>query len=105
MEILPLFELNDLLITKYLDPLDDYKNLCQINKYYNELIKNNKLYINLYEFKKSYHKAPLKDYANSFTSTCYYGYLDIVKYFYNKYQINFGEYDLAFKYACKNGIR
>ena len=38
--ILPLPELNLLLITQYLDPYNDYKNICQINKYYNELIKN-----------------------------------------------------------------
>ena len=48
--ILPLFELNNLLITQYLDPYDDYKNLCQTNKYYNFLIKNNKLYMELKEF-------------------------------------------------------
>ena len=48
--ILPLPELNLLLIT-YLDPWDNYKNINQINKYNNEIIKNNKFYK---ELKKLY---------------------------------------------------
>lgn len=47
--ILPLPELNILLTKKYLDPLENYKYLRLTNKYYNEIIIKDRLYIELQE--------------------------------------------------------
>ena len=55
--ILPLHELNLLLITEYLDPLDDYKNLCQTNKYYNKIYHKF-----LYFYKKFYDLRNISSY-------------------------------------------
>ena len=117
--ILPLPELNILLITKYLDPLDDYKIFRQTNKYYNELIKNNKFYMELKElnYKADVYisHAELQDNgfirfifqmckSFSFSKACYYGYINIVKYLYKKYQLNIHENDeMAFRSSCING--
>ena len=106
--ILPLHELNLLLITEYLDPLDDYKNINQINKYNKKLIKNNKFYKKL----KEIHEKKIYDYdfkylnknQKYFTKACYYGYIDIVKYLYKKYQLNIHvNSEIAFRYSCGNG--
>ena len=104
--ILPLPELNNELIN-YLDPYEDFKNLCLTNKYYSQCIKNNKLYQELKEFHEK--KNPivfLSDYPlKGFAKTCYYGYLEAAKYLYYKNNKNLiiKEKDLALIYSCRNG--
>ena len=100
--ILPLSELNDLLITKYFDPYDDYKNLYQVNKHYNELIRNDKLYEELQKFHLEGDPEFLCYNYNSFAKACYYGYVNVVKYLYKKNKTNY-DTERAFRYACRNG--
>ena len=94
-------------IIKYLDPEDDYKILCQTNKYYNEIIKNNKLYK---EFKQLHYltdNISLDMYIrrDKFLKACHYGYLDLAKYLYeNKRQIDIHlDDECAFRISCHNG--
>ena len=80
-------EINFILI-KYLDLYVDYKNLGEVNKYYNNFIRNNKLYK---EFKVFYAKRnPLLaiNYAKDFHQACYNGHSRIAKYLYKKYKID-----------------
>lgn len=77
-------ELNYILL-KYLDPYNDYKNLI-INKYYHEIITNNKtdkLYI---KFTNMYIDINFTEI--DFMKACRYGYRHIIKYLYRKYKIN-----------------
>ena len=101
--ILPLPELN-LLVTKYLDLLDDYKNICQINKYLN-LIKNNRLYIELQELYKKIDFNNERNilYCTIFTKACYYGYINVAKYLYKRDRNYSENIQRAFKHSCENG--
>ena len=112
--ILPLPELDILLITNYLDPYDDYKNLCQINKYYNELIKNNQFYKKLQEYHnqsaipRSILCYDFELYLEDFPKSIYYGYLEIAEWLYNiSIENNMTDdnkkIENIFGLACENG--
>lgn len=96
----------DYKIIKYLDPFNDYEHLCQTNKYYNELIKNNELYKGL-KFLRRYYKMNYQDIANIntfFIEACSHGYIKLAKYLYNSNDINIHRNnEIAFRNSCSYG--
>ena len=85
-------------------PWNDYENLSYLNKYYNEFIKNNKLYQECRKFCNAYLCITLDNNYN-FKRACYYGYKKIVKYLYKtntRININAGK-NAAFRYSCEQG--
>ena len=96
----------DHILIKHLDPYDDYKNLIQVNKYYNNFIRNNKLYQELQELHKKIDPLnPSVDYNHTyFPEACKYGYLKVAKYLYKKYLIDIHiDNELALRWAYRNG--
>jgi ankyrin repeat protein len=91
----------DLHIINFLDPMTDFFLLSCINKYYNNLVKQNKLFVEFKIFTTKIHFANEK---KDFINACKYGYVLVAQYFCNKYTIDIhagNEY--AFQLACGNG--
>ena len=72
------------LILQYLDPMDDYKNLMLVNKYYKEILESNKLYqdLRLFNSKALYRGRHIIN----FDRACQFGYFDLAQYLYSKYE-------------------
>jgi hypothetical protein len=97
--IFPLPEI-EYMIFQYLDPIDDYKNVMLVSKYYFNLLVNNSLHVQLKDYYTSkkfvnhlldnetdtqYYEENHKD----FYDVCCQGQIDIAKYIYKKYDIKF----------------
>jgi ankyrin repeat protein len=88
-------------ILTFLDPVTDFLILSYVNKYYNNLITQNKLFDTFKKFTIEMNKLKkIKDFKNA----CEYGYLPVAQYFFNKQIINIhADNEFAFRLSCYNG--
>ena len=92
----------DTAIINYCDVEIDYKNILQINKYYNNIIMNDNLFLDLKRIIEM--KINMKDKKNLFIYSCRMGFKFFVKYLVLKYKINIHANDEnAFRSSCENG--
>ena len=84
------------IILEYLDPIDDYKNLILVNKYYKNLKENDNLFKELKNFHEltkgvNFGFEPWNANENeiNFLKSCKYGSDSVTKYLYKKYEIDF----------------
>jgi len=85
-------------IIKFLDPITDFITLSSVNKYYNGLVVQNKLFNAYKNFTMEMNREKRdKDFLNA----CTYGYLLVAQYFFNKYTIDIHDNtEHAFRQAC-----
>ena len=92
----------DTIIINYCNVETDYKNIILINKYYNNIIMNDDLFLDLKRIMEM--KIKMKDKTNLFIETCRMGFKFFAKYLVLKHKINIHADDEgAFRWSCENG--
>ena len=92
----------DTTIINYCDVETDYKNIILINKYYNNIITNDNLFLDFKKIIKM--KIKMLDKKKLFIETCRMDFKFFAKYLISKHKINIHTDDeLAFRWSCRNG--
>jgi Ankyrin repeats (3 copies) len=97
----------DSILLQYLDLIDDYAHIRQINKYYYNLMSNNSLFImceKLYSFNKFNRISMVSKQNSLFINACQTNNLLLCKYLIEKFPIDIHSWrDFAFQVSCING--
>ena len=92
----------DTTIINYCDVESDYKNILLINKYYNNIIMNDNLFLDLKRIIEM--KIKTKNKTKLFIETCRMGLKFFAKYLLLKHKINIHmDNEHAFRLSCANG--
>ena len=88
-------------ILDHCDMIDDFLSILQVNKYFNELITNDQLFL---EWNRFHLVCKRKNDKKDFYMACKHGYLRVSKYLLYRDSINIHAYnDVAFRGSCENG--
>lgn len=113
--LFPIAEIENIILS-YVDNFDDYHRLILVNKYFYDIVANDRMYV---EF-RNFHLAQKKFYIyanitmtfnyryrqDNFLKACRNGYLQVAKYLFKKYRNNINihtDNEYAFRSACENG--